>query len=244
MSNLSNKTLYIAGTGIKTLSHITEEVKQAISKCDKTLYLVNEPLLKQYIERVSKDHFDLEEIYFSFENRADSYHQITAHILDTLKYHSSLTLIAYGHPYFCASPFLEAGRKAKDLGCNVLSMPGISSIDCLFSDLMIDPLSSGVQLYEATQLINSDKVIDTSLNLILFQVGFINLKNHTHTKLSNDSYAYLCNYLINQYPATHKVVLYEASLYPSVSPRIENHTISNITECTTTSISTFYIPGI
>ena len=237
-----SKTLFIVGVGIKTLSHLTEEAKQVIENTERVLFLVNEPLLKEYITENAKSFFNLEEIYFNHAYRADAYNKITEYILSSLENYDNVGVVAYGHPFFCASPFLDAAIKAKDNGCIVHAFPGISSLDCMFSDLMIDPTANGLQVYEATALINSKITINTSANLVILQVGFVNVKTHTHTSENNVDLTYLCDYLKAIYPEKHSGIIYQASLYPSVKPKIDIFQISELSLHKLSSISSIFIP--
>ena len=47
-------------------------------------------------------------------------------------------------------------------------LPGISSEDCLFADLGVDPGVSGCQSYEATDFLMNAPIIDSSTQLILW----------------------------------------------------------------------------
>ena len=240
---LIEKTLIIAGTGIQSISHLTEEVKLAIKECELTLFLINEPLLKDFISNNARHSFDLESIYFKYEKRIDAYSAIATHIVNTLDNNKKVCALSYGHPFFCASPFLQAAKKASSQGYNVLGLPGISSLACLFSDLMLDPVSNGLQVYEATQLLKLKPNINALANLVLLQVGFINLENHTHTSQTNEI-DLLYSYLLNFYPEEHLIYLYKASLYPGSKPEINTIRLSELSAQQPTSLSSIYIPPI
>lgn len=241
---MNRKKLYIAGTGIKSIAHLTNEVVAAIKACEKTLYLLNEPILKDYVKKLANSSFDLDEIYFSHRKREDAYNAISRYIISELSSHNPIALIAYGHPFFCSSPFLYTAQKAENTECDIIVMPGISSLDCLLADLKIDPLHLGLQMYEATHLLNSNKLIDTSSNLIILQCGYINVREHVHTVVDNHSYSLLKEYLRNYYPNNHSIVIYEASLYPSVPPVTQTCLISEIDSYTPEALATIYIPAL
>ena len=44
------KKLIITGSGIKSLSHLTVESQAAIEQADIVLYLLNEPILAQWVD--------------------------------------------------------------------------------------------------------------------------------------------------------------------------------------------------
>ena len=236
-------TLIVAGVGIKSISHLTEEVKKAVSDSDLVMFLLNEPLMKQYIRENSKSYYDLEDTYYSHDIRFEAYDAISNKILSAIDEYHSVCVVAYGHPFFCADPFLKAAKIADKASNRVIFMPGISSLDCLISDLMIDPARGGLQIYEATHLLHKKKPVDISVNLIVLQAGFVSVKGHVHLG-ENDGYKDLCSYLQKLYPIDHKVTIYEASLYPSVAPKIEVASIASLHKSNVSPISSIFVPSV
>lgn len=236
--------LFITGLGIKSISHLTEEARQVISECDCILYLLNEPLLKEYITTKARLSVDLESIYFDHAERHQAYQQITAMILSQLDQHQRLGVVCYGHPFFCAAPFLDAAVEARSKGHQVHSMPGISSLDCLFSDLLIDPTTDGLQVLEATSLLSAQKKIDTTSHVVILQVGFIHVSQHTHECPDNPGFDQLIKCLNDNYPSHHAITRYEASLYPSVEPVIQTKALSQVAEFEFSALTTFYLSPI
>ena len=58
------KKLALVGSGIKSLSHFTTEFKTYTTQADKVLYLVNDPITKQWIQRNSKHRSPLMQFIF------------------------------------------------------------------------------------------------------------------------------------------------------------------------------------
>lgn len=123
---MKKASLVVVGTGIKFLSHITMEAKAYIEKADIVLYLVNEPAIKQWIQNLNPNSEDLDEIYFSYGNRLESYQSITNHIISNLCQNKNICVALYGHPNDFASPALEAVIEARKNGYQAKILPGIS----------------------------------------------------------------------------------------------------------------------
>lgn len=136
--------LIVVGSGIKSISHLTEETKRVIQSADKVLYLINEDNLKQWIQREAKNSESLDSIYFSFEKRIEAYQALTNHIIEEYKKVSILCVVFYGHPTVFADSALNAVRQIKENGGETIILPAVSAQDCLFSDLEIDPGDQGV----------------------------------------------------------------------------------------------------
>ena len=226
------------GTGIKSISHLTEETRVVIKSADHCLYLVTEEHLKTWIEKESKSSQSLESFFFDSEKRVEIYKNISAFIVDEAKKYESLCVIFYGHPTFYAKSALAAVNEHKKQGYEAIVLPSVSSVDCLWSDLCVDPGDGGCSIFEATDFLVSKRVFDTRSHLILLQVGVIggddlNIKDNLNI---------LQTYLEYYYPQNHPAYIYEASSLPGVEPYIDRVQIDNLGGATVSKISTLYVP--
>lgn len=232
--------LIVAGSGIKSISHLTEETKRVIQNADKVLYLVNEDNLKQWIQREAKNSESLDFIYFSSEKRIQAYQALTDHIIEEYKNVSILCVVFYGHPTVFADSALNAVRRIKEAGGEATILPAVSAQDCLFSDLEIDPGDKGCFSIEATELVLFERWIDIHAHLILWQVA--NFGRADGKKA--DNLAILKEYLSNYYPEDYSICLYEAPTLPTHPSRIEWMQLSDLNQTVISSITTVYIPPI
>ncbi|MBV9575870.1 MAG: uroporphyrinogen III methylase [Gammaproteobacteria bacterium] len=234
-------SLIIVGSGIKFMSHLTVEAKAYIQQSDKVLYLVNEPVMQEWIMLHSSNPESLDELYTKNLLRNDNYQLIAEYILEKLRVTKVLCVVMYGHPTAFAQPALSAARKASDQGYKVMILPGISAEACLFADLMIDPGTYGCQSFEATDFLLYGREYDTSSHLILWQsyvIGVLGLpKDHNPQK----GLQLLAGYLQKKYDSNHEIVLYEAAQYPAFSPRIDKVTLQDLPHATISSLTTLYI---
>jgi tetrapyrrole methylase family protein / MazG family protein len=136
-------TLIVVGFGIKSIAHLTEESKRVIQNADKVLYLVNEESMKVWINREDKEAESLESIYFSSDKRVDAYQNITTYIINEYQQVKNLCVVFYGHPTVFAESALSAVKKIRAEKGNAVILPVVSSMDCLFSDLQVDPGDQG-----------------------------------------------------------------------------------------------------
>src|SRR3990167_1829734 len=107
-----NKSLVVIGTGIKLISQLTVEAITYIKQSKRLLYLVNEPLIEQWIIKNNSTAESLYPIYISSNLRAQSYKRITEYILDVLEEDNHVCVAFYGHPCFIAKPALDAVNQA------------------------------------------------------------------------------------------------------------------------------------
>lgn len=241
---LSKASLVVVGSGIKFLSHLTIEAKTYIEQSEKVLYLVNEPLMKEWIQKANPHAESLDHLYFKYSLRSKCYREITNYILETLRNNHHVCVVLYGHPTFFSQPALDAVIQAKKEGYFAKILPGISAEDCLFADLMINPGVYGCQSFDATEFLVHMRRPDTQSHLILWQVGSVGLLNHQKEQIIVEGINELVNYLIKFYEAQHEVMLYEASQYPHVESKVINFPLSKLPKMILSGISTLYIPPV
>jgi len=245
-SNLNRKdtSLVVVGSGIKFVSHITTETRIYIEHADKVLYLVNNPAMKEWIQKQNPHAESLDFLYTKYPLRLHCYRAITNFILETLRRNIHLCVVLYGHPAIFAQPALEAVIQAKKEGYYAKILPSISAEDCLFADLCIDPASHGCQSFEATDLLVRQRRIDPSSHLILWQVGSIGVLGHVRSHDNSKGAKLLLNHLIQYYHVDHQVILYEAAQYPHLEPRIDTLRLTELPEAPFSRISTLYVPPL
>ncbi|MFU7598188.1 SAM-dependent methyltransferase [Legionella pneumophila] len=232
--------LIVVGSGIKSISHLTEETKRIIQQADKVLFLVNEDNLKTWILREAKESESLEPIYFATPKRIDAYHNITNHIVDTYHQVKNLCVVFYGHPTVFAESALTAVKRIKEQTGQAIVLPAISSMDCLFADLQIDPGDQGCFAIDATELLIYERRVDVYAHIILWQISNLGMHDTKQTQKLN----ILCDYLRTYYLDEQLVCIYEAAILPTLKPRIEWIKLRELKQAVVTAVSTLYIPPI
>lgn len=239
---MTNASLVVVGSGIKFLSHLTNEAKIYMEQSDKILYLVNEPAMKEWIKNKFPTAESLDTIYVSHHLRSHCYRAIKDYILSCLYQQQHICVVIYGHPTVFAQPALEAVIQAKQEGHDAIILPGISAEDCLFADLLINPGVNGCQSFETTDFLIHNRKYDSRSHLILWQIGMIGVLGHTQKQDDLVGIRLLLNRLRINYKADHKVIVYEAAQYPHFNPRIEEIELMQLTNATLSQISTLYVP--
>nr|WP_029489101.1 SAM-dependent methyltransferase [Fluoribacter dumoffii] len=238
------KKLALVGSGIKSISHFTTEFSTYTTSADKVLYLVNEPVTKQWIERYSRLSESLEPIYFSENDRQNSYDKIKDKILAEFETYDFITVVLYGHPTIFADPGLQSVIAAAMNSIETIILPGISIENCLYADLKIDPGQFGCFHVEATELLLYNKIIDPTAHLCIWQPGMIGNRSVPQSNQKSKHLNLLKRKLKKYYPEDHICIIYEASMYPSVEPRIHQFPLYEIEDQTIATLSTLYIPPL
>ncbi|HRD69005.1 MAG TPA: SAM-dependent methyltransferase [Legionella sp.] len=232
--------LIVVGSGIKSISHLTEETKRVIQNSDKVLYLVNENNLKAWIEREAKFAESLEPIYFNSPKRIDAYHNITQCIINEYERVNNLCVVFYGHPTVFASSALTAVEKVKAMRGNAIILPAVSAMDCLFSELRIDPGERGCFSIDATELLLYERVLDIFSHVILWQLFNLGM----HDRQFTSKLYILVDYLNSYYPIDHPVCLYEGAMLPTQKSRVEWIKLEQLKNAEIKPTSTLYIKPV
>ena len=235
-------SLTVVGFGIKFVSHLTTETKAYIEKADRVLYLLNDPVAKDWVQKTNKNAESLDALYQSFPLRQDSYLAIADYMLDAVRAGQHVCVVFYGHPTVFAQPGIIAVERAKREGLDARILPAISAEDCLLADLLVNPGSRGCQSFEASDFLIYNRPFNTASHLILWQAGFIGALGHLQTHDNTVGIQLLADYLITQYPHEHKITLYEAAQYPTFEPRIDEIQLKDLPHAKISAITTLYLP--
>lgn len=235
-------SLVVVGAGIKFLSHLTTEAKAYLEQSEKVFYLLNDPLMKEWVQKINPNAESLDNFYKQFELRKDCYQAITQHILNAVRDQQHVCVLLYGHPAVFAQPGLEAVRIARGEGYFANVLPGISAEDCLFADLLIDPGNSGCQSFETTDFLMHQRKFDSEAYLILWQIDWIGAPGFPQQHDNSAGIKQLVDCLSTSYAPEHEVIIYEAAQYPGFEPIIKKTPLNKLPDAKLTSISTLCIP--
>jgi hypothetical protein len=144
-----------------------------------------------------------------------------AAIVDEVLAGRRVCAVLYGHPGVFAYPGHEAVRRVRAAGLGARMLPAISSLDCLFADLGLDPGAAGCQCYEATDFFLRRPAVDTAALLALLQVGMLGETGGAPGPAVERRLGELLAVLRDLYGGEREGVLYEASAYPGSPPAVE-----------------------
>jgi hypothetical protein len=237
---MASGSLTVVGTGIR-LSQISVEARACIQSADKLLFLVSDPVTSSWLMQVQPKAESLYHFYATNKPRLTTYQEIVECILSCVREGVNVCVAFYGHPGVFVYPSHEAIRRARLEGFRATMLPGISAEDCLFADLGIDPGSNGCQSFEATDFLVRGRKFDTSVSLILWQIGVVGEVGFKR-RCRRDGLHILVDILQQHYDPAHEVVIYEASLYPHCGPFVKRLNLARVPESEVTLMTTLYIP--
>lgn len=237
--------LIIIGSGIQSLGFIRGE-ENLIKRADAVFYCVADPGTITWIKTLRPDAYDLYVLYGNHKVRYTTYMQMTEAILHYVRQGKKVVAVYYGHPgIFALSPH-RALLLAKREGHKASMKPGVSALDCLCADLSIDPAHPGMQMHEATDMLIRRREPNTTLHVVLWQVGLIGEMGFRDQGYINKNFPVLIEYLQEFYGIDYSITHYVASRYATISPTIETYRLHELydprVQSKITGISTFYLP--
>ncbi len=234
-------SLLVVGMGIKFACDISLESQKAIISSHKVYYLVADPLSAKWIMDMNSHAESLHDLYEIGKPRRETYTQMVDRVLSCVRKGLNVCMVSYGHPGVFGFPMHESIRVAKSEGLRAKMLPGISAEAVLYSDLGVDPGSSGCQSFEATDFLVYDRVFDPSSLLVVWQIGVIGSLDYQE-KFPQSGLKVLLDKLLIVYEPSHKVFIYEAAQYAFTKPRIDNIELCRLTDYQINPITTLCIP--
>jgi uncharacterized protein YabN with tetrapyrrole methylase and pyrophosphatase domain len=216
------------GTGIGP-GQLTIEARAAITAADRVLYLAADVLTEHQLHGLAAGATSLGDCYGEDGPGLAAYERMAEAILAPARAGERVCAAFYGHPGVFVLPAGEAIRRARSEGIDARMLPGVSSLDCLFADLGVDPAAAGLQTYEASDFLRRRPALEPRAALVLWQVGVL------------ESVDGLATALLETFPQEHGLVVYEATPYPGVAPRSDLVPLAELPLAQLSQRSTLYV---
>jgi hypothetical protein len=237
--------LTVVGTGIKFGFQTTPEARAAIEQADEVLHLLVDPAADRWVKRLNPHARSLLKLYErghrDGKDRLAIYEEMVEEILERLRAGIRLCVVFYGHPGVFVYPAHQAIKRSRKEGFSATMLPGVSSEDCLFADVGIDP-NEGWQSYEATLFLTHPRNFDTSTPLVLWQLNGLGHLGVVDRLPPRWKLRVLVDYLAAFYGRPHQVILYEASRSGHGEPRIRHMPLSALPSATLDGLPTLLVP--
>jgi precorrin-6B methylase 1 len=235
-------SLTVVGTGIDVGGQLTPQARASLAAADEALYLVADPVAVRLLEGLNPRARSLHTLYRDGKHRLETYEEMVEAMLSPLRRGRGVCAAFYGHPGIYVYPARVAVERARAEGHQARMFPAVSSLDCLFADLGLDPALSGCQIHHATDLLLRRTQPDTAALLLLLQIGVIGQPAH-HDRPDWSRLPVLVDYLSEFYPRDHEVIAYEASPFPVAAPVVERTPLSELGNARLTAGMTLVVPA-
>jgi len=222
--------IYIVGVGIRKADQITREVEAAIRNSVEVFHVAPKNQVDKYLKKLCPRVRDLLPLYREGVNRLETYDQMSAMVLESALKHGPVTFASYGHPLVYVYPSYQIITVATLLGLSVKVLPGISALDCILIDLGLDPAYSGLQMYEATELLVRRRPLQNDVPCLIWQVGSTETAYYTRQETTAQQLKGLQRHLLKFYPPTHGATAVFSSPLPGVSSTLWRFRLMELTK--------------
>ena len=200
--------VYILGTGMVSARQLTREAEQALDRVGDVYLLHPLPEVRALVRDRCDSVVDLTDEYERGSERSDSYEAMARRVLDrAADADDPIAFAVYGHPTAGVTPTELIRKRATDRDMRVEIVPGISSLDCLYAELGIDPFARGMQVFEATDLLLYDIDLDPETPAFVVQVGLTGTRLYDDRDSLPERFTPLKRHLLQFYPPDHTVSL-------------------------------------
>lgn len=238
-------SLVVVGVGINGPPQTTLEAAECIRSADKVFYVVPDPVTVLWIRTLNPDATTLDDLYAEGKDRYQTYREMTARMVAAVSAGQNVCAVFYGHPGVLVKSTHWAVSRVRRLGHYAQMTPGVSAEACMFADLGINPGDCGVQSYEATDFLISRRKTDPTANLVLWQVGVLGEPSvRPSMQARPERLQRLVTRLRRQYPASHRVVIYEAATFPANAPVVQRVRLDRLSRSTIYSGATLFVPPV
>jgi hypothetical protein len=165
--------------------------------------------------------------------------------MDHVRQGLGVVVVAYGHPGVFVNSTHAAMAEARAQGYPARMLPGVSSEDCLFADLGINPGDHGCQVFEATDFLASRRRFDPTSHLLLYQVAVLGVRSvQARPSVLRPRLQTLTNVLGRSYPVNHSVVVYQGTTLPACRPIVRRISLDRLPRTRIPTMATLYIPPL
>ncbi len=236
--------LIVIGSGIEAVGFALGD-EELLRSADSVFFCVADPATIVWIKRLRPDAYDLYVLYDDSKPRYVTYIQMAEAMLHHVRQGRRVVCVFYGHPGVFVLATHRAILIARREGHRAVMRPAVCALDCLCADLGVDPCHPGMQMHEATDMLIRGRRPDTSLHVVLWQVGLIGEMGFRREGYINRNFSTLIEYLQQAYGPDYPVTHYVASRYPTIPPLAETYRLSELhdpaIQIRITGLSTFYL---
>ena len=183
----------------------------------------------------------MDELYQTGQPHADVYEGLVEAMLEPVRAGRETCVITYGNPAVFDHSSHEAIRRAREEGYPARMLPAISSLDCLFVDLALDPGEDGLQCYDADRFLTRGTEPDVTVPLVLWQISVVG-ETVTTSTVNRAGLQRLADRLTELYGGDHRVTIYEATPFPVGRPSIETCSVAELPDAGVGGLSTLFVP--
>lgn len=240
--------VYVLGAGMVGYRQFTRETEAALEKSETVFLVHSQEIVAEYVEReFTDDVISLIDEYEPTVRRDETYERMAERVLETAEEADDpVSFLLYGHPMIYVSPADYVLEEGPERGLDVQALPGISSMDCLYTDIGLDPAANGIQMFEATDLLLREFELNPDVPAMLWQIGSLETVLYSTAPSRPERFTRLREYLEQFYPEDHTLSLLRTATYPITDSERVDFELRNFEDVhdEVTATQTLYIPPV
>jgi uncharacterized protein YabN with tetrapyrrole methylase and pyrophosphatase domain len=238
--------LAVVGIGIQCAGQTTHEARRAIETADIVLFGVADARAAAWLRSLNPNAESFDYAHDGRTRRA-IYRAMADRVLQELALGKRVCAVFYGSPSTLTQPAQQAVELAQSAGYPARIFPAVSFLECLFVDLQVDAAAQGCQILEGSAWLLSGRSLDPYAHIVLTQpaaIGARGLPTALAKVPMRRALSLLTRCLMQSYPSSHDVVVYEAASEPLQPFRAERMALVQLPDAHVSERSTLYIPPI
>lgn len=200
--------LYLLSYGLNPRRDMTIETLFLLRKVKHVYTIRTNPILTTFLDDEKIVYTDITYLYSSDKEWDAIYTNISRYIIEKAKQTKGICYLTYGNQMLFDKPVRLISDMATKAGLSVFISPALSFIDIIFSYLGISVGLTGLQVYDANDVVKNKCLIRTDSHCLLVQIGAFGSDNINERAVKRpDIFSPLINYLRGFYPSDHKIVV-------------------------------------
>jgi uncharacterized protein YabN with tetrapyrrole methylase and pyrophosphatase domain len=221
--------IHIVGTGMVGHRQLTREAKQVLDSAGEVYLLHPLPEFRDFLDNRCESIINLADDYKQGHDRSRSYKTMAKKVINgAVSADQSVVFAVYGHPNVGVAPTELIREMGEDRGLSIKTLPGVSSFDCLYSDLDFDPFARGLQIFEATDILLYNISLDPATPTFVVQIGLTGTGLYEDRDSESDRFIQLKEHLLQFYPPNHAVSLVRTATHPLADSEQKQFHLNNL----------------
>ena len=205
--------ILLLGYGVVDSLQLTVETQQLLVRYGSAYTLGLPPNLARYLKSLRVNVTDLASRLAPGRSFSDAYLDIAQFLLERTASELPVVLLSPGNPLATNAIARYLAMEGPRHGLIVQAVPGVSQMDLIISAIGLDVSTFGLQVFDATRLVERHQAPNPSVPLIVLHVGGFGLEQ-VPGDLSSPRLGPLVEALTNVYTPGHPVVVLNIAVSP------------------------------
>ena len=211
MSGIPN--ILLLGYGVHDSLQLTVETQQLLARYGSAYTIGLPPALARYLKSLRVNVTDLADRMEPGRSFVDAYLDIANFLLERTASELPVVLLCPGNPLATNAIARYLAMAGPRHGLIVQAVPGVSQLDLIISAIGLDVSTFGLQVFDATRLVERGQAPNAAVPLIVLNAGGFGMAQ-VPGDASAPQLAPLAHSLGNIYPAGHPIVVVNVEVSP------------------------------